>query len=616
MAAGNVPIVPWDPNNDSGLVAWKCDCLSEASIAASSGTWINNPTREFDPEKGVRVTAYTVGSFLRFDWRSFITNESTLGLGYQLSFEIETSKLVAFLSGSLYLNGVNATTGSIRFLTGESTPGVFNSLFMDIRVSGFGDVSAIQMKTDTNADPDQEYRRVVSSYGKNFHTRLIIIGMGRLWQLWAEHHDASGKRIGIACLTRSGIDMNPARDKYGMNYIQTSTTPLLSFGGITTLSASGGGAVSSPINIYVRNFQLVAQAPTQVSHPLLRSIMSSGDSYGGQMTNPGNSPSPGKTETAHVGTAVSGGDSPAFVRFMARVVNDTGINTFVSQAAHFGGSTIIMGWGPNRLDGGTANSSRVYLTTDHVVPSATIWSASMAVAVGDFVRPTTRNGFVYVVTVSDGAAGAVEPTWTTTLSTNVSLDGVTYRCFDYDQDYVDNGNVRRGYAKPTLLLHYGGFNDSDYIQRYKNGGNAMYSGYAYADYSEMFDDLWKKWIRALLDQYKDLKILVFTIPASAPSAVIVNGAVTAGGRQYALDFINDVYRSAPSYFSGLSSAYQGRVTTIDLCRMGGWNKIGDYPEDYPDTTHPGSERALSIMANAMYVGAMHMLANGANTVIR
>lgn len=56
----------------------------------------------------------------------------------------------------------------------------------------------------------------------------------------------------------------------------------------------------------------------------------------------------------------------------------------------------------------------------------TPWVASMALAVGDYVVPTVRTGFRYLVTVSDGAAGLVEPTWPTTDGTTVTLDGITY----------------------------------------------------------------------------------------------------------------------------------------------------------------------------------------------
>lgn len=55
-----------------------------------------------------------------------------------------------------------------------------------------------------------------------------------------------------------------------------------------------------------------------------------------------------------------------------------------------------------------------------------VWAANAALAVGARVRPTAANGHFYTVTASDGAAGAVEPTWPTTTAGVVTLDGVTY----------------------------------------------------------------------------------------------------------------------------------------------------------------------------------------------
>lgn len=55
------------------------------------------------------------------------------------------------------------------------------------------------------------------------------------------------------------------------------------------------------------------------------------------------------------------------------------------------------------------------------------WVPSAAYAAGDVVTPRTRNGHRYTVTVSDGLAGATEPTWPTTSGATVALDGVTYQ---------------------------------------------------------------------------------------------------------------------------------------------------------------------------------------------
>lgn len=53
------------------------------------------------------------------------------------------------------------------------------------------------------------------------------------------------------------------------------------------------------------------------------------------------------------------------------------------------------------------------------------WSPNMALAVGDYVVPSNRTGVRYLITVSDGTAGATEPTWPAP-GASVALDGVTY----------------------------------------------------------------------------------------------------------------------------------------------------------------------------------------------
>jgi len=54
------------------------------------------------------------------------------------------------------------------------------------------------------------------------------------------------------------------------------------------------------------------------------------------------------------------------------------------------------------------------------------WTAALVLVVGDLVVPRVRNGHYYRVTVSDGAAGATEPTWPTSSGAAVTADGVTY----------------------------------------------------------------------------------------------------------------------------------------------------------------------------------------------
>lgn len=614
MATKPIPIVGWDPTNSSGLVQWSCDCLSEANITAKGGSWTNNPARGFDPVKGVRVTAFTAGSVLTFDFRSLVTGEENYCTGYQLSFEIETSQVVGYLATNPYLNGVNSSPGNVALMAGYSTPGAYNGMNINIRENAFGDVSGMFIAPMDDSINNHKFVRSVSSYKKNFHTRLILICQANIWQLWAEHQDINGARIGLTCLTRTGFDMLASLDKTGMYFRQNRASPDYGFG-VLEVFRTVNGSLRTALNAYIRNIQLVVPAPTQTYHPLLRHISNVGDSYAGSLAYPSNPPNPALTNSSIAGWAPLASDSAVLERAMARIVHDAGINNYATQECHYGGSTFIMGWGSSRDEGGTANLRRAYLLSDFAVPAATIWSANMAVAVGNYIRPITRNGYVYVVTASDGLAGAVEPVFTTTLGTSVTLDGVTYKCMEYDQDYIESGVVRKRYAKPTLILHYGGYNDASRLQQHEDAGTAMYSGYAYASHRLMFEDLWRKWIKALLDQEPSSKILIFTVPASAPTLITVNGVTTTLGRQPALDYINSVYMAAPAYFHSLGAAYHKRVSTYDLKSIGGWNKIGDYPSDYSDQIHPDSERYKELFANAIYIGVRHLMRGGANSVL-
>lgn len=55
-----------------------------------------------------------------------------------------------------------------------------------------------------------------------------------------------------------------------------------------------------------------------------------------------------------------------------------------------------------------------------------LWTPASAYAVGDLVVPRQHNGHYYEVTVSDGLAGANEPSWPLGAGATVVLDGITY----------------------------------------------------------------------------------------------------------------------------------------------------------------------------------------------
>lgn len=57
------------------------------------------------------------------------------------------------------------------------------------------------------------------------------------------------------------------------------------------------------------------------------------------------------------------------------------------------------------------------------------WAASTAYSEGDFVEPTTANGFIYRCTTA-GTSGSTEPTWPTTEGDTVSDGTVVWTCHD------------------------------------------------------------------------------------------------------------------------------------------------------------------------------------------
>ena len=76
-------------------------------------------------------------------------------------------------------------------------------------------------------------------------------------------------------------------------------------------------------------------------------------------------------------------------------------------------------------DIGDGNDARVKWGKQHCLDSP--WEASTAYILGDYVWPTTFNGYRYVCTTA-GTSGASEPTWPTTLGNTVNDGSVVWTC--------------------------------------------------------------------------------------------------------------------------------------------------------------------------------------------
>ncbi|MCD6418865.1 hypothetical protein J7M00_08805, partial [bacterium] len=94
-------------------------------------------------------------------------------------------------------------------------------------------------------------------------------------------------------------------------------------------------------------------------------------------------------------------------------------------------------------------------------PSA--WSASTAYSEGDYIRPTSANGYSYECTVA-GTSGSSEPTWPTTLGETVTDGTVTWECVSMR----GNNNIFIGYDIE------GSADDADKL----NIGNVIYGDLA------------------------------------------------------------------------------------------------------------------------------------------
>ena len=71
--------------------------------------------------------------------------------------------------------------------------------------------------------------------------------------------------------------------------------------------------------------------------------------------------------------------------------------------------------------------AEIYYGKMHSLVTASAWADSTAYVLGDYVLPTTLNGYRYVCTTA-GTSDAAEPTWPTTIGGTVSDNTVVWTC--------------------------------------------------------------------------------------------------------------------------------------------------------------------------------------------
>lgn len=87
-------------------------------------------------------------------------------------------------------------------------------------------------------------------------------------------------------------------------------------------------------------------------------------------------------------------------------------------------------------------------------PVPTRWAATTNYALGDYVKPTTNNGFIYKVTTDGGSSGATEPTWPTTVGDTVVDDGITWTCCEDAQAASGQYGIQLGASLATNAVDF------------------------------------------------------------------------------------------------------------------------------------------------------------------
>lgn len=104
----------------------------------------------------------------------------------------------------------------------------------------------------------------------------------------------------------------------------------------------------------------------------------------------------------------------------------------------------------------------------HYLDDPGAWVALTNYTAGDVVRPTTANGFRYVVTIDAGSAGAGEPVWPTTIGATVVDGGLTWTCGTFAVGDVNCPHTKQ-VAKASQKIYAVGASNQTTVRYCKTG---------------------------------------------------------------------------------------------------------------------------------------------------
>lgn len=141
---------------------------------------------------------------------------------------------------------------------------------------------------------------------------------------------------------------------------------------------------------------------------------------------------------ANGGTVWDGSTDLTLTLHTSTYVPDRSTHDFVDDL------TNELSTGGGYTQGGTTLTTPVSAVTD-ADSWAQVWAGSTAYLVGQIVRPTTGNGFVYMANTA-GTTGVGEPTWPTTIGQTVADGSVEWTCVGRAVAMLDAADLTPAWA--------------------------------------------------------------------------------------------------------------------------------------------------------------------------